>query len=174
MKTIIILAHPNIEHSHINKSWIEALKISNPEIKIHDIYKTYPDWNINAEAEQKLLEQYDRIILEYPIQWYSMTPLLKKWLDDVFLMGWCYGENGNKLKGKEIGVAVSTAGVEEAYTDSDNGFGTLEQLLKPVASTVKFVGGKYISYHTLHGAYQPDVNEKLSENIKQYIRFITQ
>ncbi|WP_321332374.1 NAD(P)H-dependent oxidoreductase [uncultured Bacteroides sp.] len=173
MKTIIILAHPNIEQSHINKSWIEALKASNPEIKIHDIYKTYPDWNIDAVAEQTLLEQYDRIILEYPIQWYNMTPLLKKWLDDVFLMGWCYG-SGDKLKGKEIGLAVSTAGIEEAYTDSDNGFGTMEQLLKSVASTVKFVGGKYISHHIFHGAYQPDVNDRLPENIKQYISFITQ
>ncbi len=31
MKTIIILAHPNIEQSYINKSWIEALSKTKPE-----------------------------------------------------------------------------------------------------------------------------------------------
>lgn len=171
MKTIIILAHPNIEQSHINKSWIEALSRSNPEVKIHNIYKTYPDWNIDAAAEQALLEQYDRVILQYPYQWYSVTPLLKKWLDDVFLQGWCYGENGNKLTGKEIGVAVSTAGVEDAYAEEV--YGTMDQLLRPIESTAKFVGAKYISYHTMHGAYTPDVNDRLPQNIEQYIQFVT-
>jgi putative NADPH-quinone reductase len=46
---------------------VEALAASHPEVKVHIIYKAYPDWNIDVEAEQKLLEEYDRIIFEYPI-----------------------------------------------------------------------------------------------------------
>ncbi len=170
MKTIVILAHPNIEQSHINKSWTEALAKSHPEVKIHNIYAAYPNFAIDVQAEQKLLEESDRIILEYPFQWYSVTPLLKKWLDDVFLQGWCYGEGGNKLAGKEIGVAVSTAGLEEVYKEEM--YGTVSQILKPLESTVKFVGAKYISHHVFHGAYTEDVNERLANDIESYIHFV--
>ena len=134
MKTLVVLAHPNIDQSFVNKSWIEALSKSNPEVKVHDLYKTYPDWKINIEAEQELLSQYDRIIFQYPFQWYNMTPLLKKWIDEVFLQGWAYGQGGDKLVGKEFGVAVSTAGISDVYNDL--GFGTIEELLKPMASNV--------------------------------------
>ena len=102
MKTIIILAHPNIEQSHINKSWIEALAKNNPEVHVHNIYKAYPDWNIDVASEQALLLGYDRVIFQYPFQWYNMPPLLKKWLDDVFLQGWAYGNGGENLQGKEF------------------------------------------------------------------------
>lgn len=171
MKTIIILAHPNIEQSNINRSWIEALGKSNPEVKVHNIYKTYPDWKIDVVAEQALLIQYDRIIFQYPFHWYNMPPLLKKWLDEVFLQGWSYGEGGDKLKGKEIGVAVTTAGLKEVYTES--AFGTVAQLLRPMESTAKFVGAKYISHHVFYGAYTPDVQDRLPVNAEQYIKFVT-
>ena len=174
MKTIVILAHPNIEQSHVNKVWSEALVKSNPEITVHNIYKTYPDGKIDVVAEQLLLEESDRIIFQYPFFWYNMPPLLKKWFDDVFAMGWAYGENGNKLAGKEIGIAVSTAGLEEVYDEKTNIYGTIEELLKPLESTVKFVKGKFISYHTFHGAYTLDASERLLENTKQYIKFVTQ
>lgn len=171
MKTIIILAHPNIEQSYVNKSWIEALSKTNPEIVIHDLYKKYPDWKIDVAAEQALLVNYDRIIFQYPFQWYNMPPLLKKWLDDVFLQGWAYGEGGEHLTGKEFGVAVSTAGIKDVYTES--GFGTIAQLLKPMASTAKFVGAKYIGQHAFLGAYTPDANDRLQINQKEYIEFVT-
>lgn len=172
MKTIVILAHPNIEHSRINKAQIEALKNSHPEIYIHNIYQAYADGKIDVTAEQNLLIQYDRIIFQYPFQWYNMPPLLKQWLDEVLVMGWAYGNGGDNMKDKEIGFSVSTAGLEEVYTDTV--FGTVGDLLKPMESTIKFIGAKYISYHVFHGAYTPDVDKRLPTNIEQYLRFITQ
>lgn len=172
MKTIIILAHPHIGQSYVNKSRIEALSKSNPEVKVHDLYQTYPDWNIDVAAEQALLIQYDRIIFQYPFHWYNMPPLLKKWLDEVFLQGWAYGQGGENLAGKEIGVAISTAGISDVYTN--DGFGTIDQLLKPMASTAKFVGAKYIGSHAFLGAYTPDAAERLANDLKEYTQFITQ
>ncbi|MCI1682883.1 MAG: NAD(P)H-dependent oxidoreductase [Bacteroides sp.] len=171
MKTVVILAHPNIANSHINKVWTGALSQAHPEVHIHDIYALYPNWNIDVQAEQTLLEQADRVILEFPFQWYNMPPLLKKWLDDVFAYGWCYGEGGDKLAGKEIGVAVSTAGVEDVYNDSV--YGTIGDLLRPIESTAKFVGAKYLSHHVFHGAFAPDVDERLAKDIDNYLGFVT-
>lgn len=171
MKTIIILAHPNIDQSYVNKSWLDSLKKTNPEVEVHDLYKTYPDEKIDVAAEQALLIGYDRIILQYPFQWYNMPPLLKKWLDVVFLQGWAYGEGGENLHGKEIGVAISTAGVSDVYTESV--FGTIDQLLKPMASTAKFVGAKYIGSHAFLGAYTPDAAERLAKDADTYTKFVT-
>ncbi len=171
MKTIIILAHPNIAQSYVNKSWIEALKKTNPEIEVHDLYKKYPNWQIDVPAEQALLIEYDRIIFQYPFQWYNMPPLLKKWIDDVFLQGWAYGQGGENLIGKEIGVIISTAGISDVYAES--GFGTTEQLLKPMASTAKFVGAKYIGHHAFLGAYTPDAGERLTKDAETYTDFVT-
>lgn len=171
MKTVIVLAHPNIEQSYVNKSWLEALSKTNPEIEVHDLYRKYPDWKIDISAEQALLIGYERIIFQYPFQWYNMPPLLKKWIDEVFLQGWAYGQGGENLINKEIGVAVSTAGVSDVYTESV--FGSVEQLLKPMASTAKFIGAKYIGHHHFLGAYTPDASERLLANQKEYIQFVT-
>lgn len=171
MKTIIILAHPNFDHSYVNKSWLESLAKSNPEVTVHNLYKIYPDWKIDVAAEQALLLKYDRIIFQYPLQWYNMPPLLKKWLDEVFLQGWAYGQGGENLSGKELGVATSTAGISDVYTEA--GFGTIEQLLKPMASTAKFVGGKYIGQHAFIGAYTPDAAERLQADQQKYVEFVT-
>lgn len=171
MKTIIILAHPNLEQSYINKSRIEALSKTNPEIEVHNLYTKYPDWNIDVAAEQALLIGYDRIIFQYPFHWYNMPPLLKKWIDEVFLQGWAYGQGGENLVGKEIGVVISTAGISDVYNES--GFGTIEQLLKPMESTAKFVGATYIGHHAFLGAYTPDAAERLAKDLDVYAAFIT-
>lgn len=171
MKTIVILAHPDIEHSNINKAWITALRAKDPKVKIHNIYETYPDWKIDVIAEQVQLEEYDRIILQYPLFWYSTPPLLKKWLDDVLAYGWAYGSSGGKLAGKEFGLAVSTGGAEDAYQESV--YGTIDQILKPMESTVKFINAKNIGRHIFHGALAPDAKDRLGANTEQYVNFIT-
>lgn len=170
MKTLIILAHPNIQQSVVNKSWIEALQKTLPEVKVHDIYSQYPDWNIDIEAEQTLLSAYDRIIFQYPIYWYSVPPLLKKWLDDVLAYGWAYGSTGGKLKDKEFGLAVSTGGAKEAYTPE--AYGTINEFLKPMLASIKFIQGQSIGFHVFHGALSPDAQERLELDLNPYLAFI--
>ena len=100
MRTLIILAHPDINNSTINRRWKQELEKYPEEFIIHELYKEYPDWNIEVEKEQQLLESSEHIILQFPVYWYSYPPLLKKWMDDVFAYGWAYGKNGYKLVGK--------------------------------------------------------------------------
>ena len=40
-KTLVIVTHPNIEQSHVNKSWVEALKAHPDLYTVHEIYKFY-------------------------------------------------------------------------------------------------------------------------------------
>lgn len=78
MKSLVILAHPNIEISRVNKRWKQELLSYTKEDTIHELYQEYPHWTIDVSNEQKLLEMYQRIILQFPLYWYSFPPLLKK------------------------------------------------------------------------------------------------
>jgi len=109
MKALVILAHPKIAESRINRRLIEEVR-KHPEITVHELYPSYPDWNIDVPREQELLEKHDRIVFQFPLYWYSTPPLLKKWQDDVLTYGWAYGSQGKKLQGKELLIATALVG----------------------------------------------------------------
>ena len=73
--TLIILAHPDLSESQINASWYAKLIEQAPCLRFHDLYRTYPHWNIDVAAEQALLEQHERIIFQFPMYWYSVPPM---------------------------------------------------------------------------------------------------
>lgn len=166
MKTLVILSHPDIENSRINKTWKKELENHPEEIQIHELYKEYPDWNIDVKKEQELLEKYDKIILEFPIYWYNCPPLLKKWLDEVWTFGWAYGPEGNELRGKRIGLAVSAGGLETNYTLP------LAEILSPFKASINYVSAEFASYFVLFGTVHNLSDEKIAESTKKYIEYI--
>ena len=48
MKTLVIVTHPDIEKSVINKKWIDELKKYPEKYTVHQLYKAYPDGKINV------------------------------------------------------------------------------------------------------------------------------
>ncbi len=114
LKIMVIIAHPQLNHSRANQTWILELK-KHANIDVRDLYQEYPDWKIDREREQQLLLQYDRVVFQFPFYWYSSPPLLKKWFDDVLTYGWAFGPGGDHLKGKEFIVATTTGGTESGY-----------------------------------------------------------
>lgn len=103
MKTLIIVVHPDIESSAVNKRWIEALQKFPEKFDVHQLYKIYPDEKIDVPAEQQLVEQYEKIVFQFPFYWFSSPPLFKKWLDEVLTHGWAFGsKSGFKVAGKKL------------------------------------------------------------------------
>ena len=92
-KTMVVLAHPDMENSTVNKKWIKELQKCSDKILIHDLHKEYPNCIFNVDKEHELLENVDNVIFQFPLYWYSSPPILKKWLDDVLLYGWAYGDD---------------------------------------------------------------------------------
>lgn len=87
MKTLIIVSHPNIENSIVHKRWIDQLNKYLNLFTIHNIDQLYPDAVIDVKKEQELIEYHDALLLQFPIFWFNCPPLLKKWLDQVFIYG---------------------------------------------------------------------------------------
>lgn len=119
MKTLIIVIHPHMETSSINKRWIEELNKFPEKYTVHELYQAYPDEKIDIKKEQELIESYDKIIFQFPFYWFSSPPLLKKWFDEVLLYGWAYGsKSGFKVGGKKIALAVSTGIDDKGFSAS--------------------------------------------------------
>ncbi len=98
---LIIYAHPYPRHSHANQRLLQAVK-DIPGVEVRALYELYPDFNIDINAEQRALERADMVVLQHPMQWYSLPPLLKLWIDKVLEHGWAYGHEGNALVGKTV------------------------------------------------------------------------
>lgn len=152
MKTLVIVAHPTIETSIINKRWVEELKKYPEKYTVHELYKIYPHGNIDVEKEQKLVESHGNLIFQFPIYWFHCPPLLKKWFDDVLAYGWAYGSNGgDKLKNRKVALSVSAGIREEDYKESGRYQYTLEQILLPFEMTFLYCHADYRSFFAYYG-----------------------
>jgi putative NADPH-quinone reductase len=136
------------------------------------LYQAYPNEVIDVSKEQMLLEAHDRIIFQYPFYWYSSPPLLKKWLDAVLSYGWAFGPGGDKMQGKEIGIAISTYGSKESYQpDGANRF-TIAELTKPMDATSHYIGARFLPPFALSDVSNV-TDDELEQSKANYVKYIT-
>ncbi|MDD9268327.1 NAD(P)H-dependent oxidoreductase [Paenibacillus sp. GCM10023248] len=170
MKTLVIATHPSIENSRVNRTWIEELR-KHDDITVHELYKAYPDEQIDIAKEQQLVEAHDRVIFQFPLYWYSTPFLLKKWFDSVLQYGWAFGPDGNKTSGKEIGAAISTYGSVESYQPTGSNRFTLQEILRPIEATAQFINASYLPHYALSDVSNL-TDERLAQSTADYIRHI--
>lgn len=173
MKTLVIIIHPNLENSLINKRWIEELNQYPDQYTIHDLYALYPDEKIDIEKEQQLIENHDTIVFQFPFYWFNSPPLLKKWLDEVLTYGWAYGsKSGYKMAQKKIALAISTGINKEDYTETGRYKYTLEQLTAPFEVTFDYVKAAYKPLFAFYGAEHHPTSEIIEKSTADYISFL--
>lgn len=183
MKTLVIVTHPSIETSVINKRWVEELKKYPEKFTVHELTNVYPDGNIDVEKEQKLVESHGNLVLQFPIYWFNCPPLLKKWFDDVLAYGWAYGSNGgDKLKNRKVALGVSAGIKKEDYSKNGRYRYTLEQLLVPFETTFLYCNADYRSFFAFYGkenepgGNEEEVNEsgasELEKSAQDYLNFV--
>ncbi|TYR81268.1 general stress protein [Priestia megaterium] len=171
MKTLVIVAHPHLERSIINKTWLKRLKEEN--VAVHDLYAAYPDFKIDVEKEQALVLGYDRIVFQFPFYWYSSPALLKEWQDVVLTYGWAYGSNGTKLHGKEFMIATSTGGPKEAYQEGGYNRYPMSELLRPFQAMANLTGMKFLPPFMLQGVRNL-TDEAIAASAEEYAKLLQQ
>ncbi|WP_108669987.1 NAD(P)H-dependent oxidoreductase [Peribacillus acanthi] len=170
MKTLVIVAHPNLEQSRVNKHLAEVIE-KYENVTVHRLYDVYPDETIDIVREQELLLAHDRIVFQFPFYWYSAPSLLKKWMDHVLAYGWAYGSGGDKLHGKQLIVATSTGGPTMAYAAGGYNHYTMSELLRPFQATSNLIGTIYKTPFTVHGVrlLTQDELEQVSDQYAKYV-----
>ena len=167
---VVLVAHPQQEHSRANRALMRGAAQAVPgRVDVRDLYALYPDYLIDAEAEQAVLAGARLVVWQHPVHWYGMPPLMKLWLDEVFAFGWAYGPGGNVLRGKDLWLVASTGGPEESYRPSGYNRYFFDAFLPPYEQTAALAGMRFLPPLLLHGAHRLD-DAALTEHVAIYMQ----
>ena len=117
------------------------------------------------------MEGSDRIVLQFPMYWYSSPALVKQWEDDVLTYGWAYGPAGTALHGKELALAVSPGGPAAGYTHAGSVHYELHELLRPFQATSDLIGTRFAVPFLTPGAMSL-TDEELAERARDYAAWL--
>ena len=108
MSTLVVVSHPDrksVTHSAA-RVVADAITAAGGDVELADLaaegfdprftnadldlYRGKGEVPDDIVAEQKRIDRADRLILVFPMYWWSMPAMLKGWIDRVFVGGWAY------------------------------------------------------------------------------------
>lgn len=169
MKTLVVIGHPNLRKSVVNKSWREALRpFESEDIIVHVLSEVVDERGcFDIDAEHALIESVDRIVLQFPLYWYMPPAIMVQWMTDVWCDGWAYGECGVHMQHLVLDVACSCGAPEVAFGQT-----SLETYLSFVRGSAGFVRCRAGRIYAYYGAESPDALERLPPSVEGYVKFI--
>ncbi|GAB3721236.1 NAD(P)H-dependent oxidoreductase [Spirosoma lituiforme] len=177
---LLILGHPNYKHSLANKNIVEQLQTSGLAIEVRNVNQLYPDYHIDAVAEQRALLRHQTIIFQYPFYWYNMPAVLKHWFDVVFTPGFAYGQGGDHLKGKNFMASFTIGGPPESYTPLGKNHFRIYEYCRNLEQTAYYAQMNYIEplymYGTsLHAGYTAEeITSQAKKHAQTLIKRLTE
>jgi len=97
IKTLVVASHPDFHNSLSQRFFSESAKLPNVTMHFLDGLSDF-----SLADERMLLQICDRLVLQFPLYWYSVPAKMKDWIDTV------WEKCAPALAGKEISFAVST------------------------------------------------------------------
>ncbi|PKP86313.1 MAG: NAD(P)H dehydrogenase [Alphaproteobacteria bacterium HGW-Alphaproteobacteria-17] len=156
-KTLILMFHPDPEKSVANALLARAAAEIDG-VEVVDIADAYPGGRIDlmtdgAVEAQRLLGA-DRIVFQFPVQWYSVPSLMKNWIDAVFTrMYYVFAEReGDRLEGTPLMIAATAGNTPENYQPGGKIAISLEDIFTPLRATAIRAGLPWHPPHILYCA----------------------
>lgn len=136
MAITVLLFHPTFGKSRANRALADAAR-EVEGVEVVDMYARYPDEKVDCDREVAGLMAAERLVLQFPVQWYSTPPLLKAWEDEVLSRMYYVHpkEEGDTMKGLPVMVAATAGNTPDAYGAEGINLFPLVELLKPLQST---------------------------------------
>ncbi|GAA5417359.1 glutathione-regulated potassium-efflux system ancillary protein KefG [Paraliobacillus ryukyuensis] len=167
MQTLLIVSHPDIIESGSQQYFLNSIK-QHSNITIHHLEHLYPDGKIDVAKEQDLLKQHERIIFQFPFYWYSATPFIKKWQDEVLGEGFGYGTKRQPLAGKEFGLVMMIGVAEREYQAGGEELFSISELTKPFQAMANKLGMVYLRPLPVFQFFYMEEEEKMNNLIKYW------
>lgn len=174
MATQILMFHDHPNRSRTNRALAEAAA-SLPGVNVSDMGSLYPAATpIDVDAEVARLLAADRLVIQFPVQWYSTPALLKRWQDEVLTRMYYVrpSEEGDRLKDLPVLVAATAGNVEGAYTAEGINLFPLTELLRPLQSTAHRCGWRWIEPFMLYRANKL-TDDELAQAARAYTAYLT-
>lgn len=162
MKTLILIFHPDLYQSQVNDCFADNIELQ-PKTTVRRLYDIYSRGTIDVLKEQKLLEQADRIIFQFPLQRYSSPSLLVEWEEEVLTSSWAFNKKGKQLEGKEL-LLIVTKDQETNHCRCE-----INELLLPFRALAKDLGLIYLKPIVLKEQLM-DNRQDLDHVVSTYIR----
>lgn len=166
---LVIVAHPAMEQSRVNRRLRQAAEQAGPRVMVRDLYRLYPDYLVDVAAEQAALARARLVVWQHPIYWYSMPALMKLWVDEVLAFGWAYGPGGTMLHGKDLWLVASTGDSQDAYRPDGYNRYFFDAFLPPYEQTAALCGMRFLPPMALHGALGIGQDE-VAEHASVYVQ----
>ena len=170
-KLIVYYAHPGHQHSHVNR-YMAGAAAAVAGITFVDLYRDYPRFDINVDAEQQRLLDHDVMLFEFPLFWYSTPSIIKEWQDLVLEHGFAYGADGDKLAGKRMMLVVTAAGPEDAYSAGGYQHYPLRDFLRPLEQTARLCSMKFAAPYVLYASLRAPSTGAVEQHVAGYQRLL--
>ncbi|MBE7175118.1 MAG: NAD(P)H-dependent oxidoreductase [Mucilaginibacter polytrichastri] len=172
-KTLVMIFHPDIGSSKVNRRWITELEKYPQEFRVHEVYKACPHSRIDVPREQALIEEHEVIVFQFPLYWFSSPPLFKQWQDEVLSYGWAYGRNsGFALRDKRIALSISAGAEEREFGPGGLYRYTLAELTAPLEVTFHYVKADYRPLFAFYGAGTRVLPEQIEQGTADYLAWL--
>lgn len=150
MTTVLLLAHPDFAVSRANRALLAGLNHL-PGLEVAELYALYPNGQIDFAVERERVLRADRLVLQFPLYWYSTPPLLKHWQDAV-LTPLFYREPGiaASTAGLPVIAATTTGGPSASYRPGGATGMTIDELFAPLRATARRCGWLWQAPFALH------------------------
>ncbi|MCL1945214.1 MAG: NAD(P)H-dependent oxidoreductase [Firmicutes bacterium] len=176
MKNLIIFGHNDLNKSMVSKYWLEHLQAKkDKDTTILCLCEQLKDGNFYTAIQRDILKNHDRILIVFPLYWYSHPSLLQKYLEQV-LTGTDNAEFVNELRlnqSKELMIAVSAAAEAKNF-----GFGgaanlPLDMYLSNWYGFAKYCNMLFKPIYCTYNVYTLSKEQLIAECDKAYNQFLT-
>lgn len=171
MKTLILISHPKFEDSG-TQQFLKTSFYSLDDVKyqvIDELYSSSESGQIDVDKEQAAMTDFDRIVFQFPMYWYSSPASLKQFMDDVFTRN--YVVANRSLKTKELGIVVTSGDSEADFQAGGKEQFTISELLRPFQAFANKSGMTYLKPFVVNqfGYKDPTEKEQLLVAYLQYL-----
>lgn len=148
---LVVHAHPYPQRSHAGAAILREIG-GLPGLEVRSLYDLYPDFDIDAAAEQDALRRAALVAWLHPIYWYSVPGLLKLWFDKVLVSGFAFGDGGDALAGKPCLWVPTTGGKDEDYRPGGRHDHPFRDFVPVVEMTARYCGMQWLEPLVVHDA----------------------
>lgn len=158
--TLILLFHRDPSRSRVNAALVNAAR-GLRDVQIADMTALYPqgiEMDRDGEREAARLLGAERIVLQFPMQWYSTPAAMKDWQDKVLTrMAYIHPDTeGAGLSGKPVMIAATMGAAEATYRREGRNRFTVAELLVPLRATMNRLAMDWRDTFLLHGTADLD------------------
>ena len=149
-----------------------------------NIEKTIIKEGYSVEEEQAKFKKADLIIFQFPIYWFSMPAMMKKYLDTVYGYGVFfgmgdaeakYGYGNGMMQGKKYMLSITSNAPQEAFNNKDQFFEglSIEQFLMNIHKVNEFCGMEALpSFAAYNVIKNPQIEldiQRIQEHLKNEV-----